>query len=68
MARDVCCSAASFRLYRTLRKRILFEWIGVSLNRAVVNRHVNELISSVNGVTYFMTHLAAVTLIRSCLV
>jgi hypothetical protein len=55
----VCCSAASFRLYSALRKRMsLFEWISVSLNRALVNRHVNELKSSINGVRYFMTHLA----------
>ena len=31
-----------------------------------MNRHVNELISSINGVRYFMTHRAAVTLI-SCM-
>ena len=65
----VCCSAASFRLYRTLKKRMsLFEWIIVSLNRALVKKHVNELVNSINGVTYFMTHLAAVMLIRSGLV
>ena len=52
-----------------LRKRMsLFEWISVSLNRALVNRRINEFISSINGVRYFMTHLAAVTLTRSCLV
>jgi hypothetical protein len=39
----------------------------VAHNRALLNRHFNEVTSSMNGVRYVMTNRAAVTLTRRCM-